>query len=302
MSEELTLSSVVEAEPTVTHPEEGEPTGSAQGADALPAESAEAEGEAKPYTDDEVVGILEKDGALDARRLTPTQKLIQKSFERGVTQKFQEAARLKSEVETQRNQLQEWYQQEQNKLLQQQNPEMWVFQQYLQNPQAVIRDINTSIAEFEKVSPYNEEEYAKARANIAKLQGYKDTFREARESMYVNQAMLHQSKVTMDAELAKLPDYQNIAPKMAEYAVKELGLLPQDIAFFQDPAIPYGLGTRIQKALYSAYTKMNAGKLKEIKNPPALGRPGSPSGVVSREDAPPDDPVEFRKWWKQRGK
>lgn len=302
MSDELTPAAVLEAAEPVTQQSTGEPTDQVTGVqDTLSTGSAEGEGEvATPYTDEEVVAILEQDGALDAKRLTPTQKLVQRSFEKGVTRKFEEAARIKSNAEEQVRQVQAWQQQVQQAYQQQSNPEVWAFQQYMQNPHAVISDINATIAQLETVSPYEEDSYKQARANIAKLQAYKDTFREQREALLSNQFMLHQSKQAMDAEFAKLPDFAAIAPQMEQYAVQKLGLLPQDIAFLKDPAVPYGLGTRLIKALYGVYKDMNAAKLKEIKAPPALGRPGSPTGPAAGGETPPDNPVEFRKWWKER--
>lgn len=302
MSDELTPAAVLEAAEPVTQQGTGEPTDQVTGADeALSAGSEEGKGEeATPYTDEEVVAILDQDGALDAKRLTPTQKLVQRSFEKGVTRKFEEAAKIKSQAEEQIKQIQTWQQQVQQAYQQQNNPEAWVFQQYMQNPQAVINDINATIAQLETVSPYDDDIYKQARANIAKLQAYKDTFREQREAVIGSQMMLHQSRQAQEAEFAKIPDFAAVAPQMEQYAVQKLGLLPQDIAFLKDPAIPYGLGTRLIKALYGVYKDMNAAKLKEIKAPPALGRPGSPSGPTASGEMPPDNPVEFRKWWKER--
>lgn len=46
------------------------------------------------YTPEEIEGILAENGTLDANKLSPEGKLLQKSFERGFTKKFEEVSEL----------------------------------------------------------------------------------------------------------------------------------------------------------------------------------------------------------------
>ena len=60
---------------------------------------AATSGESTPYTDEEAAAILESGGNLDSKRLSPTQRLVQQSFEKHYTKGYQEVADMKKSLE-----------------------------------------------------------------------------------------------------------------------------------------------------------------------------------------------------------
>lgn len=63
------------------------------------------EGEKPVYTPEEIEEILKNDGVLDSSRLDANGRILQKSFQRGVTQKFEQAKREREELARQRAEL-----------------------------------------------------------------------------------------------------------------------------------------------------------------------------------------------------
>src|SRR5512139_3733546 len=61
----------------------------------------------QPYTHEELLALLKGDGVIDRKRLTPEGQVLQKTFEKGLTPKFQEAAELRKQGEALMKQAQE---------------------------------------------------------------------------------------------------------------------------------------------------------------------------------------------------
>ncbi|MDD5009203.1 MAG: hypothetical protein PHC68_12495 [Syntrophorhabdaceae bacterium] len=70
----------------------------ADSASPQPTKDAPKEGDKPLYTPEEIENILKSDGNLDSSRLDANGKILQKSFQRGVTQKFEQAKREREEA------------------------------------------------------------------------------------------------------------------------------------------------------------------------------------------------------------
>ena len=89
MPEELTLEGL-EGQLSPTQGQESQSEGTEDTQESSQGSTPSPQSTTPSYTDDEVTQILESDGKLDAKRLTPTQKLIQKSFEKHFNKRFQQ--------------------------------------------------------------------------------------------------------------------------------------------------------------------------------------------------------------------
>ena len=238
--------------------------------------------ELTPYTDEELAALAEKGEDFDRRRLTPAQAAIQKTFEKGYTPKFQEAADLRKKAEAIIARAEE-------------TPEVHyedpkknrAFIDYLENPVRVVADINAEIARLEGVTPIDDEghpntqQYRQARSAIAYWNGIKDEF-SVKRTVIVDQKR----------------DLGEEGQKMEAYAVA-LGFTRQE--FRSKPE----LRKRIQ-ALHEVAAAAETGKSKEVvKGAPKLAiQTGGGGGVTGGRDAfdPKLSPEERIGMWREQKK
>lgn len=113
------------------------------------------------YTPEEIAEILANDGELDRKRLSPEGQLIQKSFERGLTPKFQEIADLRKTLEL-------------AIAPKSQDPlDGWV-DNYIKDPEGVATYVDNQIRHLESITPdpaLDYEGYRRVRAEIAAFNG-----------------------------------------------------------------------------------------------------------------------------------
>ncbi len=226
-----------------------------------------------PYTLDELNQIIEEGGEIDRKRLTPDQLAIQKTFERGYTPKFQEAAALKKQAEEileQASRTPEVYFEDANK--------NGVFTDYLTNPVKVVSDINQEIARLEGVEPFNDDgtrnpSYAQARREIAYWNGIKDEFSLKRADVM--------EKRRADEALTNQLGEEG---KVLEAYAKSLGFSAQD----------FRTKSELRKTIKGLYDLANAGqtaKKKEVKpNPPKLATQQGGGGGTQTGTKDPFDP------------
>lgn len=161
-----------------------EPQTSEQTAEQVVPEGTAAPEELHPYTDVELEDIVKNDTVIDRNRLTPAQAAIHKTFEKGYTPKFQEAARLKKEAE------------ELIASAKQVTPEPYfpdpqknqIFIDYQKDPQRITGTINSAIAQLRKTPPITEDGlvnplYSQAMEAIDQWEQVKSDFQFKREQV-----------------------------------------------------------------------------------------------------------------------
>jgi hypothetical protein len=291
----LTDQGVVEVTETMTSEEEKEaPVTSEESLTTEVEDGGEAETkvESRPtyYTDEEAAKIIEEGGVLDSNRLSPTQKLVQKSFERGTTRAFQEAAELKNQYEQAMRQLKEREQE-------QSDPKEKLYRQYKSDPVKFVQEINQAIENLEMVDPAADD-YRSARQQIAKLSGLKNEFdaRQYQETSYQNSlyAVVNQAnQEIVDA----IPNFSQVKENLRNFSFNQLGLTQYDVEMFTDPIQLAQRGfdpksaVRLTKAVHKVFQMLNAGKTAEAKvdkTPPIAVSSGSPS-------TPKSDTVTYQK-------
>jgi hypothetical protein len=95
-AEAKTETPAAEATPAITPPAVEKPAES--GVTPKVAEVAPGDGGKPLYTPEEIEEILKADGTLDSSRLDAQGKLLQKSFQRGTTPKFEQASKMREEA------------------------------------------------------------------------------------------------------------------------------------------------------------------------------------------------------------
>ncbi len=122
---------VIEQEPVET----GDLNAQVEGSEVEPEAEVSAP---QPYTQEELLALLKGDGVIDRKRLTPEGQVLQKTFEKGLTPKFQEAAELRKQGEALMRQAQEALRQAEtaSKTANLQDPKEKYFHAYKQNPVA----------------------------------------------------------------------------------------------------------------------------------------------------------------------
>lgn len=243
------------------------------------------------YSDEEATQILESGGVLDSNRLTPTQKLVQKSFEKGTTRAFQEAAEMKRQYETAMRSFQE-----QQAIAA--DPKEKLFRDYVQNPINFVREINQAIENLEMIDPMADN-YRESRQQIAKLRGLKDEFDVRRTQMQTEHQSFDNIQTQTMAEIVEaIPNFHQVKDELSNFAYTQLGLSQQDVNFFTNPVelarrgLDPKAAVRVTKAVNKVFQIMNAGRMAEqkvVKTPPqtvAAGTPGTPqSNTVSYKKA-----------------
>lgn len=217
----------------------------------------------KPYTDEEVIQILESGGKLDSNRLTPIQKLIQRSFESHFTRRYQELADLKREYEAK-------IKEHEAKLVELSRPKT-IYEAFDQDPVGVKRTLNEMLLTKEAEDPFSED--------VRKLKKLKADLEIYETQKRVQESQL--DKIAYENEMAvrnAIPDFDTKVDKLTDFAIKELGFTNEEISYLTDPRYVGNLASKITIAVNALYDKFNAGKTAEKKavkpTAPSLGRAG----------------------------
>lgn len=115
------------------------------------------------YTPEEIEAILAENGSLDANKLTPEGKLLQKSFDRGFTKKFEELSTLTKTLK--------------DAVKPKDVVEEWV-DRYVDDPKGVTAYVHNQIRALENEADPLEPNYKAIRSQIAALQADLDDVRE----------------------------------------------------------------------------------------------------------------------------
>lgn len=202
----------------------------------------ESQKQSDHYTDDEVNQLLETDGRLDANRLTPTQKLIQKSFDRHFQKRFQQLAEERREVAQTRPQN--------------------IFEEFDRNPGGVMQVVRQAILQAKGEDPFS--------PKVSQLEALKDDLMY--RQMTMNQYQTESSRVmteTLSEVRRILPNLEESKPVLEEFAKSEYGFTDDDLSYLTDPTI-HGQGRvlKLIKFIKKNYELVNPGKGKEVKLTP----------------------------------
>jgi len=181
----------------------------------------------RQYTDDEVLKILDTDGKLDSRRLSPTQKLIQKSFSRYANKGFEQIAAMKRELEGQREQIQT---QQQMAI-----PPRSLEEAYDRDPDNVLRFIDQQIASTNQLAA--NDPFA-AQQQLINLQMVRnrlvDRAMHTTESRRVaNEAATNAVRDVLNAIPDFGPEKQQV---LSDFAIKELGYTQEELRKITHPS------------------------------------------------------------------
>lgn len=257
------------------------------------------------YTDEEFQQAVIS-GSFDRSRLAPSQEAAMKFFQADYTKKTQSLAEEKRVLEEEKERLNQEH-------LQKTDPKEALYQKFLKNPMAVIRDINLTIDSFEDKladDPYN----ADAKKSLRDVRKLKDelVYRSQEEQRMTteNTAIVNKAQTEI---IKSIPDFEEKRSSLEEFAVNQ-GIAIEDIQLLTDSifwaqvermgikgasAIPI----RITKAINSLYSQLIAGKTAEKKinkSPPTpAGKPGSRGEKISTVDDL--DKLAYPDYVKKRG-
>lgn len=187
------------------------------------------------YTPEEIEDILAENGSLDANKLTPEGKLLQKSFDRGFTKKFEEISTLAKTLK--------------EAVKPKDAVEGWV-DRYIDDPKGVTAYVHNQIRSLEDQADPLEPNYKAIRSQIAALQADLDDVRERAKE-----------RDTMSTKLDAIPAEVKAFGKAQGFAEKDL----------LDPKILKAI-TALHKAEIATQTLRGSVKKKE---PSEVTRPGS---------------------------
>lgn len=273
---------------------------SGQGAETQTAETDGEVGspeEVRPYTDEEAQAILEADGKLDSRRLTPAQKLVQKSFERGYTQKFQALA----EQQRQLNSTMQNFQRMQQVSA---SPLESAYQEYKRNPMGVVNDFQNTVDQLTNIyHAQNARQQTEEAASTLQKIRYLERTLKGFEVRTNQEAKVSENFSTLSADAVKeivkeIPDYEKEASNIANHVMQNgrmdgrlmeaLTNAPIMDVLLKQLGINDMSGSQAVRQIVSfansAYRLANAGRLAEAKKttPAPLAKGGSGLGDGAR--------------------
>ena len=201
----------------------------------------------KAYTDEEVVQILDGDGKLDSNRLTPTQKLVQRSFARHAEKGYQEIARMKKDIEAVK---------ETSRV---QEPPRTIEEAFDRNPQDVLGWIDGQIA---SMATEADNDPLKALKQIAQLQATRNRLTDRQLSTTETKRTQRETYDSVErAILEAVPDLNEKQAKLTEFAINELGYTEEDLARMTDPRMGR-VAINTVKSINKAYDAMHGTKEK----------------------------------------
>ena len=228
---------------------EPEAEGETQPAEGQGQEQGEQPQTEKPYSDEEVVKILESDGKLDSRRLTPTQKLVQQSFAKHANKGFQEIAQMKRDMQSQLEQVR-----------QNAAPPRSIEEAYARDPRGVLNFIDQQI-ESQKLEadkdPFN------AIKQLAHLQAWRNRLTDMGVQAIETRRQFNEVTTSTLQEVAEaIPDFGPEKQKaLTEFAVQELGYTMEDLSQLTDPRRGR-LAAQVVKTINAAYDTKYGSKEK----------------------------------------
>lgn len=228
-----------------------------------------------PYTDDEVKHLLESDGKLDSNKLTPSQKLIQRSFEKYYQKRYQEGARQTRQVD------------------QRATAPPTIEEMYDQNPDGTMDQIDMAIIQAKREDPFSEKVIQLEAVQKKLLR--RDLRKQSEESTATRNISFAQEAIRKD-----IPDFDSKREKLNEFAEKELGIQGEELSLLTDPNVMGSLAIKLTKAVNTIFDRFNVlsqADKKEVKpKPPQLERAGASEMDKSTKDPLKMSYPEYKKW------
>ena len=134
-------------------------------------------------------------------------------------------------------------------------------------------------------------QYREARKAIANLQAAKDEFRgkiELQRSQQAQQSQIIQQSV--EALRRAIPNFETRQQELSDFAVNELGMSEQEIAYMTSPVFHGPMATKLVFAMNKLYEKVHAPatadkKLKKASPQPTMRSGSGNTGKVSSKPA-----------------
>lgn len=276
----------VENEDPEATPDEQDEVTIPEGTDKQEKPEPEPEPKAKkPYTPEELEGIVASDGQVDSERLTAEGILILKSFQRGYGKKFESLAEERRKLQEPKPAA---------------NPKDAYFQQYLANPIGTVQEINTEIqavkarmrllrasGDFEKADIEDE------KATV--LENLREEFAVRRQATAEQKGVLAEFD---NAVLKAVPDIDTKVDLLTRFAQEELGYTDEELYRMTNVAsgIPVATAVRNIATIDRLFNQANAAKTisKKVKKPSPLllERGGTGGRGESKEKSPNDMSME----------
>jgi len=255
----------------------------------------------KPYTQEELDKIIKDGKDINPNRLPQALLNIYKKMQSDYTKKTQTLAEERKKLEEEKIQLQK----QQN---QPTDPKQLVFQAYLQDPVAVTKTIEAETDKlFEQLedAEVGSDEYKQIQRNIRSLDKLKSELSLEKERLIAQQSLVNRTIIETQNELRKeIPDFDNRAKKLVEFAQETLGLSQQDVLVLSDPNIVgQERAVKVIKAINNLYNEVSASESAEKKNkkpnPPELQRKTSTTSISGKNIENMDD-KEFSRWYSKQ--
>lgn len=237
-----------------------------------------------PYTDEEATALIESEGKLDASRLTPAQKLVQKSFERHYNPKFQANAEKERQLYE--------YEQRLNALAQQVQPAppRNIEEAYYRDKQGTLAQID-AVIEQKFTDMENAEAYRLMKLKENLLQGEKDKDTQSDKLNQYVSTLSNQARLEM---IEDMPDFVSKAPILDKFA-SDNGVDSRLLAFLTNAPVLDALlknagihdmdGVKavkqIVKFVNAAHERATAGLTAETKKHIPTPKPLSSAGARS---------------------
>ena len=181
-------------------------------------EQAQPPQEAVAYTDEEFEALHLND--LDESRMTPQQrKYAQKmrDLEKGYNRKFQELAQERKQYEQARQTTQ-----------QPQQTFGDVYQAFDADPRGVLQNLRTILAQKKKEDPLSDD--------VIRLETLRDELLERRSEQAERHTQINMVATSVNNEVRKaIPDFEEKADALTDFAVRELGYSIEEITYMTDP-------------------------------------------------------------------
>lgn len=279
----------LEAEPS----EQPEETSTGEATLQAEEQPSDVPAQKQPYTPEELVSLLTSEQDVDTDRLSPEGKVLMKSFQTGYNKKFEKLSEKQKELDAKLNQ--------QKPQGQETSTREQYYQNFLQNPDKVVHEINQAISELE-VDPYNDEN----RKNIAALRQMKDDFFLRKTTESERNVKINEIQAQARAEIYEaIPDFDKKVPALNEFA-EMIGFNLDELSFLTNPVNTGKFASKLTKALNKAYDIINASKTVEKKidkTPPlVLGKAGVPKSTDKKIDIGSLSQEEFEKEWSKNYK
>lgn len=217
----------------------------------------------EPYSAEQIQEILTSDGELDTTRLSAEGQATMKAMQRAFTPKLQEAAELRKEMQTLREQV------EQAKPKAEPND---IYEAYDANPEVILKAVDDQIMELAD-DPKNLRE-------IKQLEALKFEFQRRDMARYqTEQTSKVKASEYVNKLIGSIPNFAEKQGELRKFALETLGYTESELAAETDISRAGEQAVRTVMRINAAYDKLNARKTvvkkKAVKAPSKVEKPSA---------------------------